>query len=93
MKTPASIPVRRYTFYFILSTFFLAADIALAQVAKAPTAEIETYYDLHFTEGERDSLLSNLADYQKSYQLIHQYRMPNSVPMSLVFDPDRKSVV
>ena len=87
MKTPASIPVRRYTFYFILSTFFLAADIALAQVAKAPTAEIETYYDLHFTEGERDSLLSNLADYQKSYQLIHQYRMPNSVPMSLVFDP------
>jgi Asp-tRNA(Asn)/Glu-tRNA(Gln) amidotransferase A subunit family amidase len=54
---------------------------------KQPTADIEPYYDLHLTQAERDSLQRGLEDYQKSYQAIHQYKLSNSTPMSLVFDP------
>ncbi len=54
---------------------------------KFPTEDIEPYYDLSFTKTERDSLLSNLQDYQKSFQDIHRYKLKNSVGMSLVFDP------
>lgn len=54
---------------------------------KYPTAEMEPYYDLTFTQAERDSLFRGLEDYQKSFQAIHQYKLSNSTPMSLVFDP------
>ncbi len=64
---------------------------AIAQLSQAqkkyPTADIEPYYDLNFTQAERDSLFKGLEDYQKSYQAIHQYKLKNSTPMSVVFDP------
>ena len=74
-----------YVVYFILA-FCLTCQFADAQ-KKSPTAEIEPYYDLSFTQAERDSLLRSLEDYQKSFQAIHQYKLPNSTAMSLVFDP------
>jgi Asp-tRNA(Asn)/Glu-tRNA(Gln) amidotransferase A subunit family amidase len=74
-----------YKVSFIL-LFALATNYAIAQ-QKYPTKEIEAYYDLDFTTAERDSLLSNLQDYQKSFQAIHQYKLENQVPMSLIFDP------
>lgn len=80
MKTASS-----YTVYFILA-FVLATVYSIGQ-QKYPTQEIEAYYDLDFTKAERDSMLSNLQEYQKSFQAIHQYRLDNNVPMSLVFDP------
>jgi len=80
MKTPSS-----YTVYFILVLAWATVP-AIAQ-QKYPTQEIESYYDLSFTKAERDSLLSSLQDNQKSFQAIHQYKLDNSVPMSLVFDP------
>lgn len=80
MKTASS-----YTVYFILA-FVLATVYSIGQ-QKYPTQEIEAYYDLDFTKAERDSMLSNLEEYQKSFQSIHQYKLDNNVPMSLVFDP------
>jgi Asp-tRNA(Asn)/Glu-tRNA(Gln) amidotransferase A subunit family amidase len=74
-----------YKVYFIIY-FGLATFCAIAQ-EKYPTTEIETYYDLSFTKAERDSLFANLQEYQKSFQAIHQYKLDNHVPMSLVFDP------
>lgn len=74
-----------YTVSFIL--LFRLATIPLFSQQKTPTADIETYYDISFSKAERDSLFSNLQDYQKSFQAIHQYKLDNHVPMSLVFDP------
>lgn len=70
-----------------LILLFRLATIPLFSQQKTPTADIETYYDISFTKAERDSLFSNLQDYQKSFQAIHQYKLDNHVPMSLVFDP------
>jgi Asp-tRNA(Asn)/Glu-tRNA(Gln) amidotransferase A subunit family amidase len=70
-----------------LILLFSLATIPLFSQQKTPTADIETYYDISFTKAERDSLLSNLLEYQKSFQAIHQYKLDNHVPMSLVFDP------
>ena len=70
-----------------LILLFSLATIPLFSQQKTPTADIETYYDISFNKAERDSLFSNLQDYQKSFQAIHQYKLDNQVPMSLVFDP------
>ncbi|MFZ5970483.1 MAG: amidase [Bacteroidota bacterium] len=58
-----------------------------AQQKNAPTELIEPYYGLHFTEAERDSLFSALQGYQKDFEWLHQQKLSNAVPMSLVFDP------
>jgi Asp-tRNA(Asn)/Glu-tRNA(Gln) amidotransferase A subunit family amidase len=54
---------------------------------KYPTQTIEPFYGLNFTNAERDSLLGNLKDYQKHIDALHQYKLNNAVPMSLLFDP------
>lgn len=74
-----------YAVYFILAAC-LSIQSGFGQ-KKSPTAEIEPYYDLAFTQAERDSLLRGLEDYQKSFQAIHQFKLANSTGMSLVFDP------
>jgi len=68
-------------FFATLSNRHIAAQ------TKMPTADIEPYYDLSFTIAERDSLFKGLEDYQKAFQAIHKYKLNNSTPMSLVFDP------
>ncbi len=74
-----------YKVYFIL-IFILTIQLSIAQ-EKYPTTQIETFYDLNFTQAERDSLLSGLQNYQKSFEAIHQFKLNNNIPMSLVFDP------
>jgi len=74
-----------YKVYWIVG-FCFCMNASLAQ-KKYPTAEIEPYFDIRFTQAERDSLFHGLENYQKSFQAIHQYKLNNSTPMSLVFDP------
>ncbi len=72
---------------FSYAFVFLLLPIQLYSQSKFPTVEIEPFYDIHYTQAERDSLYSGLVDYQKSIAAIHQYSLKNSVPMSLVFNP------
>ncbi len=72
--------------HLILAAFVTTTTLAVAQ-EKYPTKSIEPYFGISLTDAERDSLLSNLQGYQKDYEAVHQYKLPNSVPMSLVFDP------
>lgn len=58
-----------------------------AQSPKYPTQEIEAFLDLKFTTSERDSLLSNLEEYQEQVVALHGHTMPNSIGMSLLFNP------
>ncbi len=74
-----------YKVYFILALSFVMQG-TLAQ-KKYPTVDIEPYYDISLTQAERDSLQRGLEDYQKAFQAIHKYKLSNSTPMSLVFDP------
>jgi Asp-tRNA(Asn)/Glu-tRNA(Gln) amidotransferase A subunit family amidase len=76
-----------FNYKTLLTFYFTLAVLCAIGQEKYPTKEIEAYYDLDFTKAERDSLLSNLQEYQKSFQSIHQYKLDNHVPMSLVFDP------
>ena len=76
-----------YKVYNIVAIILGLILTASGQTNKYPTLEIEPYYDLNFTQAERDSFFSGLEDYQKSIQAIHQYKINNSVTMSLVFDP------
>jgi Asp-tRNA(Asn)/Glu-tRNA(Gln) amidotransferase A subunit family amidase len=43
--------------------------------------------DLNFTGAERDSLFRNLQEYQRLVTGLHSYALPNSVGMSLLFNP------
>ena len=52
-----------------------------------PTQSIEPFYGLNYTQAERDSLLDNLKEYQKAFESLHQYKLNNAMPMSLVFNP------
>ena len=52
-----------------------------------PTTSVEPYLDLELTDAERDSLQTDLEEYQKSYIALHARNITNDVPMSLVFDP------
>jgi Asp-tRNA(Asn)/Glu-tRNA(Gln) amidotransferase A subunit family amidase len=77
-----------------VSIYALSLIVALCTLSvagfgqnKYPTTDIEPYYDLAFTKAERDSLLRGLEDYKRSFQALHQYKLNNSTPMSLVFDP------
>ncbi|MBL7844002.1 MAG: amidase [Cyclobacteriaceae bacterium] len=71
---------------FIIVAFTFSVTVLTAQ-STHPTAEIEPFYDLTFTQAERDSLLQGLRDYQRSIQTLHQYNLQNHIPMSLWFDP------
>jgi Asp-tRNA(Asn)/Glu-tRNA(Gln) amidotransferase A subunit family amidase len=71
---------------FIILVISLASATGYTQ-STYPTDAIESYFDLSFTQAERDSLLQGLRDYQRSIQAIHQYSLMNEVPMSLWFDP------
>ncbi len=71
-------------FSTVAFTFFVSV---LPAQSTHPTAEIEAFYNLTFTQAERDSLLQGLRDYQQSIQALHQYTLQNHIPMSLWFDP------
>lgn len=76
----------RYKLLLILITL-LSTSGAWAQKKPYPTEGIESIYGLVFTPAERDSMASALQGYQKDFEAIHAYPLPNSVSMSSVFDP------
>jgi Asp-tRNA(Asn)/Glu-tRNA(Gln) amidotransferase A subunit family amidase len=78
--------VPNYTVLFILVLSFYT-NIHYAQENKYPTQSIEPFYGLNYTSAERDSLLNNLKDYHKAFEALHQFKLNNSVSMSLIFDP------
>lgn len=80
-KNPQSI----YKLFIILIALITMSTSQAQQ--KFPTADIEPFFDLRFTPAERDSLLTGLQEYQKSIASLHQYKLDNSVPMSLLFNP------
>lgn len=79
-----SRPQKYKLLLIIILGFYMSVH---AQENKYPTQAIEPFYGLSYTEAERDSLLSNLKDYQKAFEALHQYKLNNAVPMSLIFDP------
>jgi Asp-tRNA(Asn)/Glu-tRNA(Gln) amidotransferase A subunit family amidase len=75
-----------YKLLLILVALF-CTSISFAQKKSYPTEAIESIYDLAFTDAERDSMQVNLQNLQKDLAALHQYRLVNSVPMAIVFDP------
>ena len=87
MKINFRIPSASYKVYGIVAIVSCFTSILSAQPTRYPTVEMEPYFDVSFTKAERDSFLTNLQDFQKTAQAIHQYKLNNSVSMSLIFDP------
>jgi hypothetical protein len=74
--------------YRLTLIILLAASVSVAKAQdKHPTKSIEPYYDISLTDAERDSLQINIEGFQKAFKDLHGYKMDNSVPMSLKFDP------
>ena len=75
-------------FPLILIVFILSqCTPAEKQVSVSPTASIEPYFDLNFTQAERDSLLAELEQSKAHYEHIHAYRLENATPPALQFNP------
>lgn len=74
-----------YRHSLLILTILFSATVAAQD--KYPTKSIEPFLGISLTDAERDSLLSNIQNFQKEYEALHQIKIPNSVPMSLVFDP------
>ena len=74
-----------YRHSLLIALMVISATVAAQD--KYPTKTIEPLYGIELTDAERDSLLSNLQGFQKEYEALHQHKIPNSVSMSLVFDP------
>ncbi len=66
---------------------FIITSLTVAAQDQYPTKSMEPLFGISLTDAERDSLQSNLAGFQKEYEALHQYKMTNAVPMSLIFDP------
>src|SRR5262245_31764870 len=77
------------TIYGVYATtaFLLLFCFSSFSQNKYTTTEIEPLYDVNFNKAERDSLYNGLQDMQKSLQALHQYKLENAIPMSLIFDP------
>lgn len=80
--------MNRFTKYKVFGaiTFCLSINFLFAQPAH-PTKDIESIYDLLFTQAERDSMAQGLKNNQRSIEALHQYPLANSTPMSLWFNP------
>ena len=79
--------MQRLTYKLFITLFFAGVLFSANAQQKYPTAEIEPYFDLKLTPAERDSLFSGLQEYQKSFAALHNYKLDNSVGMSLLFNP------
>lgn len=77
---------QNYKLLLILSALLFSAS-ANGQKKTYSTEGVESIYGLAFTDAERDSMQTNLQNLQKDLEALHQYKLANSVPMSLVFDP------
>lgn len=72
---------------FAVTLVLLFAGNVAAQDVRYPTAPMEPYYDLKFTDTERDSMQSQLDEMRQEIRAIHSYSLDNSVSPSLSFNP------
>jgi Asp-tRNA(Asn)/Glu-tRNA(Gln) amidotransferase A subunit family amidase len=77
-----------------MKSSIIAACLAVLLVVKGaaqntshPTSTIEHYYDLRFTDAERDSMQTQLDEMLQEIRAIHSYALDNAVSPSLKFDP------
>jgi Asp-tRNA(Asn)/Glu-tRNA(Gln) amidotransferase A subunit family amidase len=79
----------RYRTVFLLTVAFFSVTIIRAQdsIQTADIQSAEKMYDLRFTPEKRDSMVSQLKTYLQYYRYLHQFNLPNSVPMPMWFDP------
>ncbi|MBK7632007.1 MAG: amidase [Ignavibacteriales bacterium] len=79
----------KYYCLFILATIFFITQLSLnAQgVSKENIENAEKIIDLHFTDAERDSMLSSLEEQKGNYKRIRDVELDNSVMPSLLFNP------
>lgn len=75
------------SFALIACSVCLLVHSGVAQEATYPTQSIEPYYDLQFTQAERDSLQENLEENLAEYKAIHGFALNNRDGMSLLFNP------
>jgi Asp-tRNA(Asn)/Glu-tRNA(Gln) amidotransferase A subunit family amidase len=73
---------------FALGTWLvLLLTINIAAQNPYPTIPIEPYYDLNFTDAERDSMQSHLEEMRQEIRAIHSFSLENNISPSLIFDP------
>ena len=68
----------------LISSFSLAQN---KQDSIRLAGEIASWYDLQFTENERDSLLDNIREQRSVYEKMHKTPIPNSQPYPFSFQP------
>lgn len=73
--------------FIFAACLVLLLTIHVAAQDPFPTLTIEPYYDLSFTEAERDSMQSQLEEMLGEIRAIHSFGLDNSVSPSLKFDP------
>lgn len=56
-------------------------------VSAVQISAAEKLFDINYTSTERDSMINYLNRNLEGYKDLHNYTLPNEVPMSLYFDP------
>ena len=68
--------------FFILTSTIHAQDVSVSEIINT-----EKMYDLHFTDAKRDSMVNQLNANLQFYKYMHEFNLPNSVPLPNWFDP------
>lgn len=81
------MPAHHFNTIILILFLFTRCSTQSNNSTENPTASIEPYYDLQFSDIERDSMLSNLEEKKSTYKKIHDFKLDNDVSMSLQFNP------
>jgi hypothetical protein len=71
----------------MFSSFFVLSTIHAQHVSVSEIITAEKMYDLHFTNAQRDSMVTQMNTNLKFYRYLHEFDLPNSVPLPNWFDP------
>ncbi|MGK7391204.1 MAG: amidase [Candidatus Cyclobacteriaceae bacterium M2_1C_046] len=75
--------MKKIVFLFLIINSFTA----YSQEKPEPTIDIEPYFDLKFTQAERDSMIGELESMKKALVAMHGYELRNEVMPAVLFDP------
>jgi Asp-tRNA(Asn)/Glu-tRNA(Gln) amidotransferase A subunit family amidase len=81
--------MRKLLLFILLAAGSLAAFTFYSPntIDPAAIAGAETVIGLEFTPAQRDSMLDNLNEQRKGYELVRKHTIPNSLAPALTFDP------
>jgi Asp-tRNA(Asn)/Glu-tRNA(Gln) amidotransferase A subunit family amidase len=71
-----------FSSFFVLTSTIHAQDVSVSEIITA-----EKMYDLHFTDAQRDSMVTQMNTNLKFYKYLHEFNLPNNVPLPNWFDP------